>query len=968
MASKTHVDVSVAERRLRPIYDWLDNGNNKKALQEAEKVLKKQPNFQPARVLKALALLRLGKEEECIQHLEVVQAEVPVDESALQAMTICFKELHKPEKICDIYNAATKKDPSNEELLTHLFMAHVRVGDYKKQQQVAMSLYKLKPKNPYYFWAVMSIVMQAYESDEKLAKSVVLPLAERMVKKFAVEDKIEAEQEVLLYLMVLEMQGKYNEALEVLEGPLGEKLVSYVFVPFKKCNLLIKLKKWHESNLLCKSLLRKDLDAWEYYKDYFTSALELFDSRQGDANGEVDNSPEMCSNFLLSLMEQNEKLPRQLRGPYLARLELFKRLIDRGVEAEVLLGDIVSLLMDYIHKFGDKPCCVPDLRPYMPLLWFDRRKDFVEQVTKLVGLEEGQYCSSPQQLQLHITSLQLFRCISCHEELNLSNKRQLSLSLYQHYRHGIEFNKSLLHTDIASNDPYALLTAHVLCDLWFETRNSQFLVDALVILENALEFSPSNFHIKLLLLRFYFLLGAGGAAYKVYESLDVKHMQLDSLGWLLCTNIFTLGHFTTTANLYDITLKFFTINYKDSVDHMTFSYKYGSFIKIEEFIQFRERLNNSLHYAMVTVEKMLLEVLACRSYSQAAQVLVDMEICPEVDKISWHKLQDNRDLDVIVSWDPPSKQVTPDVVKTTFLDGVDFTKLRNVILRCLGAAINLGLSDDSKIYNHPGNNASAAVNGELKESEAKTHLNIFVKLFEEFQQMYRSFSARSSDKSLQNMISGPLPSRLDSYLASPSCPVILELLLLLKSLATDNEGSGHTLSNIAANVLELVTSNVQSLVGKVKSFTSHDVDELAERRVLLENFVYGIETISVAALLCGAGCNLINTSKTTLVKKGKKKKEIVNNQSNSQPHSVKSEVLNKVIQGVFYAAEELGSALASWEAYQDPTLQLHNLSLIDDASYTIKVAEKLTDSLKSSLKEMRQVVQIKVKYLMDLKV
>ena len=28
----------VSERRLRPIYDWLDNGNNKKALQEADKV------------------------------------------------------------------------------------------------------------------------------------------------------------------------------------------------------------------------------------------------------------------------------------------------------------------------------------------------------------------------------------------------------------------------------------------------------------------------------------------------------------------------------------------------------------------------------------------------------------------------------------------------------------------------------------------------------------------------------------------------------------------------------------------------------------------------------------------------------------------------------------------------------------------------------------------------------------------
>ena len=29
---------AISERRLRPIYDWLDNGNNKKALQEADKV------------------------------------------------------------------------------------------------------------------------------------------------------------------------------------------------------------------------------------------------------------------------------------------------------------------------------------------------------------------------------------------------------------------------------------------------------------------------------------------------------------------------------------------------------------------------------------------------------------------------------------------------------------------------------------------------------------------------------------------------------------------------------------------------------------------------------------------------------------------------------------------------------------------------------------------------------------------
>ena len=39
-------------------------------------------------------------------------------------------------------------------------MGYVRIGDYRKQQQTAMALYKVKPKNPYYFWAVMSILMQ----------------------------------------------------------------------------------------------------------------------------------------------------------------------------------------------------------------------------------------------------------------------------------------------------------------------------------------------------------------------------------------------------------------------------------------------------------------------------------------------------------------------------------------------------------------------------------------------------------------------------------------------------------------------------------------------------------------------------------------------------------------------------------------------------------------------------------------
>lgn len=75
--------------------DWLDGGHNKKALQEADKVLRKTANLQCARALKALALLRLGKESECTTILDVLAAEKPSDDPTLQAMTICYRELNQ---------------------------------------------------------------------------------------------------------------------------------------------------------------------------------------------------------------------------------------------------------------------------------------------------------------------------------------------------------------------------------------------------------------------------------------------------------------------------------------------------------------------------------------------------------------------------------------------------------------------------------------------------------------------------------------------------------------------------------------------------------------------------------------------------------------------------------------------------------------------------------------------------------
>lgn len=157
-----------------------------------------------------------------------------------------------------MYSNAVSVCPGNEELMSHLFMSYVRINDYKQQQTAAMQLYKFRPKNPYYFWAVMSVVLHALrgpESNDKEKSKVLLALAQRMVDKLIKEDKLEAEQEVELYLSILKYQEKCVDALEFFDGELCQRLFPGVPVTYK-IEMFRNLKRWPELYELLKKLLQ----------------------------------------------------------------------------------------------------------------------------------------------------------------------------------------------------------------------------------------------------------------------------------------------------------------------------------------------------------------------------------------------------------------------------------------------------------------------------------------------------------------------------------------------------------------------------------------------------------------------------------------------------------------------------------------------------------------------------------------
>ncbi|XP_064128292.1 N-alpha-acetyltransferase 25, NatB auxiliary subunit isoform X2 [Loxodonta africana] len=836
MATRGHVQ-DPNDRRLRPIYDYLDNGNNKMAIQQADKLLKKHKDLHCAKVLKAIGLQRTGKQEEAFTLAQEVAALEPTDDNSLQALTILYREMHRPELVTKLYEAAVKKVPNSEEYHSHLFMAYARVGEYKKMQQAGMALYKIVPKNPYYFWSVMSLIMQSISAqDENLSRTMFLPLAERMVEKMVREDKIEAEAEVELYYMILERLGKYQEALDVIRGKLGEKLTSEIQSRENKCMAMYKkLSRWPECNALSRRLLLKNSDDWQFYLTYFDSVFRLIEEAwtppaegEHSLEGEVHYSAEEAVKFIEDRITEESKSSRHLRGPHLAKLELIRRLRHQGCNDEYKLGDPEELMFQYFKKFGDKPCCFTDLKVFVDLLPATQCTKFINQLLGVVPLstpteDKLALPADIKALQRHLCVVQLTRLLGLYHTMDKSQKLNVVRELMLRYQHGLEFGKSCLKTELQFSDYYCLLAVHVLIDIWRETGDENAVWQALTLLEEGLTHSPSNAQFKLLLVRIYCMLGAFEPVVDLYSSLDAKHIQHDTIGYLLTRYAESLGQYAAASQSCNFALRFFHSNQKDTSEYIIQAYKYGAFEKIPEFIAFRNRLNNSLHFAQVRTERMLLDLL----------LEANMDVSEEHKRISLEE-------------------------ETMWL------RIRSLTLRLISGLPSL---------NHP---------VEPKNSEKTTENGVSsridtLRLLLQHLEVALDTGKRFIEKQIQYPFLGPVPTRMAGFLNS-GCPQC-------------QTGSFHLVSDVyeldtngledTTEIQERIENSFKSLLEQLKDVFSKCKGDLLEVKdgnlkthpTLLENLVFFVETISIILWVSSYCESVLRPYKLNLQKKKKKKKE-----------------------------------------------------------------------------------------------
>lgn len=168
------------------------------------------------------------------------------------------------------------------------------------------------------------------------------------------------------------------------------------------------------------------------------------------------------------------------------------------------------------------------------------------------------------------------------------------------------------------------------------------------------------------------------------------------------------------------------------------SYKFGSFSKLQEFMDFRERLSNSLHYSIVSVEALIQEIV-CFSGSNQQNLLQfqNMKIEPNEDRIKYEELMDNRDLEVMIRWDPTYKyhsdngETLKEPVqlpgnakvreKESFVQETELLQMRSSLLRLVAASVDLihtphGVAEPASTKEQNGHSSSSSFADDAEEN------------------------------------------------------------------------------------------------------------------------------------------------------------------------------------------------------------------------------------------------------------
>ncbi|KAL9320101.1 hypothetical protein ACSQ67_011940 [Phaseolus vulgaris] len=692
MASKFSIAGGIPERKVRPIWDAIDSRQFKNALKHVTALLAKYPNSPYTLSLKALVVERMGKLDEAFsvavnaKELLYANDSMLMDDLTLSTLQIVFQRLDHLDLATECYEHACSKFPGNLELMMGLFNCYVREYSFVKQQQVcicmceclfmfyilfvfttydlllsnwqtAIKMYKLVGEERFLLWAVCSIQLQIDIAADCSSSTVdlwfqvlcgggenkLLFLAEGLLKKHVASHSLHDPEALMIYISILERQGKFGDAMEILSGNLGSLL-------------MIEVDKLRMQG----RLLAQGCD-YNAAADIFHKILELC-SPPKFVNCEVSHLTEEEFDSQISIASAcvqkllADTVNNLIRCPYLATIEIERRKHMRGRRND---ENVMDGIVQYFCRFGHLGCFISDVEMFVEVLTADLRTELLE---KLMKARDTLSAPPIKALGLSISFFKVKQLLlgnmstSCAKDLEAS-----CVQMFEMYCTNLPLSKDLDPQEGTHGEELLSMTSSILVQLFWRTKNVGYLFEAVMVLEFGLAIRRYVSQYKILLLHLYSHCGALSVAHEWYKSLDVKNILMESILHHMLPQMLVSPLWTELSYLLKDYLKFMDDHFRESADLTFLAYRHRNYSKVIEFVQFKDRLQRSSQYLVARVEASILQLKqSANNIEEEEAVLQDLgcgiyflELSEEVGSKS---LTFNEDLQSRPWWTPTSEK------------------------------------------------------------------------------------------------------------------------------------------------------------------------------------------------------------------------------------------------------------------------------------------------------------------------
>eukprot|EP00956_Cyclotella_meneghiniana_P013497 scaffold19553_cov64-Cyclotella_meneghiniana.AAC.6 len=399
----------------------------------------------------------------------------------------------------------------------------------------------------------------------------------------------------------------------------------------------LKLGKFHEAEGWFKELLSAFPDQWTYWLGLTDSCVVV--------NGLIcEEGWVRCQTFAKEVGNEHPTL----RGPDLFLVELVALKIrhcsddNKGNDNE-LFKELRKMICEYGDKFSSvASCCFADLRPYLELIVECSSRSvangvIAEEVSLLLkwanglwmihsqssdgnsisekGADANELRERRRKLRTYIFAIQVCYCLAAALRKTISLNESLVAELLQshtptmnemmaEWRTSLAFLPGVPPKDGGQKETLPGDEIVLLMSQYLEYKAScksnaasseRLLVAAAGLLEEAIENSPYNPHLKIAAIGVYSRLNGVHRAYEHYQDMGVRHVQLDSCIYLILPVLIRGGFYTQAIQLSSSLLKFHGSTSKDIKQYSTKAFQKGYLMKAKEMMTFqRQKMRSSV--------------------------------------------------------------------------------------------------------------------------------------------------------------------------------------------------------------------------------------------------------------------------------------------------------------------------------------------------------------------------------------